>query len=163
MARRMRITGHWSPVIGHDPRTSLPAAAGHESRVTNHENRGFTLIEMMIVIAIILILATLGAAKYNNTIIRAREAVLTQDLLDMRKAIQDYTQDKGCSPNSLDDLVTTGYLREIPADPFTKQKDWVTSNIDLLVDPDQTCTGISDVNSASNGISPFTNTAYSSW
>jgi len=125
--------------------------------------RGFTLLEIMIVISIILILATIGAARYHNTVIRAREAVLAQDLKDMRKAIQDYTFDKECGPNSLDDLVSSGYLRQIPADPFTHSPDWVTSNSDLLSDPDQTCTGISDVNSSSNSISPFTNTPYSSW
>jgi general secretion pathway protein G len=125
--------------------------------------RGFTLIEIMIVITIILILAAMGAARYHNTVTHAKEAVLAQDLKDMRKAIQDYTYDKGCSPSSLDDLVTGGYMREIPTDPFTQGKDWVTSNSDILSDPDQTCTGISDVNSSSNGVSPFTNTPYSSW
>jgi general secretion pathway protein G len=125
--------------------------------------RGFTLLEIMVVLAIILILAAVGAARYHNTVTHAREAVLAQDLKDMRKAIQDYTYDKGCSPSSLDDLVTAGYLREIPTDPFTQGKDWITSNSDILSDPDQTCTGISDVNSNSNSVSPFTNTPYSSW
>jgi general secretion pathway protein G len=142
--------------------TDTPVCAFPRRRIAAAQF-GFTLLEIMIVISIILILATLGAARYHNTVIRAREAVLAQDLKDMRKAIWDYTQDKGCSPTSLDDLVSAGYLREIPVDPFTKQKDWVTSNSDLLVDPDQTCTGISDVNSSSNNVSPFENTPYSTW
>jgi general secretion pathway protein G len=138
----------------------------HDSRCLSRSapQRGFTLIEMMVVITIILILATVGAARYQNTVTHAREAVMAQDLVDMRKAIQSYTEDKACPPASLDDLVSAGYLREIPIDPFTKSRDWVTSSSDLLGDPDQTCTGgISEVNSSSNSTSPFTNTPYSSW
>lgn len=128
-----------------------------------HTSRGFTLLELMIVMAIILILATLGAGRYEQSIIRSHEAALKQDLFVMRNAIQQYTLDKEAGPNSLDDLVTSGYLREIPRDPISKQKDWMTSSDDLLASPDQTAPGITDVHSSSDAISPFENTAYSSW
>ena len=124
---------------------------------------GFTLLELMIVMAIILILATLGAGRYEQSTIRAHEAALKQDLFVMRNAIQQYTLDKEAGPNSLDDLVSSGYLREIPRDPITRQKDWMTSSEDLLASPDQTAPGITDVHSSSDAISPFENTAYSSW
>jgi general secretion pathway protein G len=124
---------------------------------------GFTLLELMIVMAIILILATLSAGRYEQATIRAHEAALKQDLFVMRNAIQQYTLDKEAGPTSLDDLVSASYLRDIPIDPVTRQKDWVTSSDDLLASPDQTTTGITDVHSPSDQISPFENTPYSSW
>ena len=125
--------------------------------------RGFTLLELMIVMAIILILATLSAGRYEQATIRAHEAALKQDLFVMRSAIQQYTLDKEAGPNSLDDLVSSGYLREIPRDPMTRQREWATSSEDILSSPDQTSVGITDVHSTSDEISPFENTPYSSW
>ena len=84
--------------------------------------RGFTLLELMVVIAIIIILATLGAGRYERSVIRAREATLHQDLFVMRQSIQNYTSDKEAGPSSLDDLVSSGYLREVPLDPMTRAK-----------------------------------------
>ena len=127
------------------------------------DSRGFTLLELMIVMAIILILATIGAGRFEQSIIRSHEAALKQDLFVMRNAIQQYTLDKEAGPNSLDDLVSSGYLREIPRDPITKQKDWATSSDDLLASPDQTTVGITDVHSTSSDVSPFESTPYSSW
>ncbi len=124
---------------------------------------GFTLLELMIVMAIILILATLGAGRYEQSIVRAHEAALKHDLFVMRNAIQQYTLDKEAAPTSLDDLVSSGYLREIPRDPITRQKDWNTSSDDLLASPDQLTTGITDVHSSSDTLSPFENTPYSTW
>lgn len=124
---------------------------------------GFTLLELMIVMTIILILATLSAGRYEQATVRAHEAALKQDLFVMRNAIQQYTLDKEAGPTSLDDLVSAAYLRDIPTDPVTRQKDWVTSSDDLLASPDQTTTGITDVHSPSDRISPFENTPYSSW
>jgi general secretion pathway protein G len=125
--------------------------------------RGFTLLELMVVIAIIIVLATLGAGRYEQTVIRAREATLHQDLFVMRQAIQNYTSDKEAGPTSLDDLVSSGYLHSIPLDPITRQKNWVTESTDLLVSAQQTAVGITDVHSASGTISPFENTPYSEW
>ena len=125
--------------------------------------RGFTLLELTVVIAIIIILATLGAGRYERSVIRAREATLHQDLFVMRQAIQNYTGDKEAGPSSLDDLVSSGYLREVPLDPMTREKDWVTESDDLLATPQETTIGITDVHSASGTVSPFENTTYSSW
>ena len=139
----------------------MPHRAKYGARI--RAVRGFTLLEMLIVITIILILATLGAGRYEQSTVRAHEAALKQDLFVMRNAIQQYTLDKEAGPNSLDDLVTSGYLREVPRDPMTKQKDWATSSDDVLASPDQTATGITDVHSTSDAISPFESTPYSSW
>lgn len=125
--------------------------------------RGFTLLELMIVMTIIMILATIGAGRYERSADRAREAALHSDLFTMRKAINDYTLDKEAGPESLDDLVTAGYLREIPIDRMTGAKDWTTETDELMLSPEQTSSGISDVHSASEKVSPFDGTAYSSW
>jgi general secretion pathway protein G len=125
--------------------------------------RGFTLIELMIVMAIIIVLATMASVHYRNAVLRSREAVLKTDLKVMNDAINYYTRDKEAAPQSLDDLVSGQYLGAIPEDPMTKAKDWVPVNCDTLLDPDQTITGICSVHSASDGVSPFENTPYSSW
>jgi general secretion pathway protein G len=141
-------------------------------RMKNTKNRlgpagtaqgGFTLIELMVVITIILILASIAAGQYQKTVLRAKETKLKSELAVMRKAIQDYTTDKECGPSSLDDLVTNNYLRIIPADPITNASDWVTKSDDVGYSPEQTCYGVTDVNSGSDQVSPFENTAYSSW
>lgn len=126
-------------------------------------SRGFTLLELMIVMAIILILATIGAGRYENSVTRAREARLRSDLLTIRKEINNYTLDKEAGPQSLDDLVSAGYLREIPIDAMTGTKDWTTETEELILSPEQTSSGISDVHSASDRVSPFDGTSYSSW
>ncbi len=125
--------------------------------------RGFTLLELMVVMTIIIVLATIAAGQYQRSVIRAHETALKSDLNVMRKAINDYTLDKECGPSSLDDLVSQGYIGAIPEDPTTHQKDWVTKEDDISISPEQTCNGISDVHSSSDAISPFESTAYSSW
>jgi len=118
----------------------------------------------MIVITIIMILLALGAGRYQQSVVRAKEAALHQDLTVMRKAIDQYTLDKLAAPQSLEDLVGAGYLREIPVDPITGKKDWqVEFESDVLFSPEQTSTGIVNVRSASDRISPFEGTAYNSW
>src|SRR5579871_516143 len=86
--------------------------------------KGFTLIELMIVIAIITILLGIAAPMYQKSILHSRESVLKQDLQAMRQSIDNFTLDKEAAPQSLDDLVQAGYLRQIPVDPMTQQKDW---------------------------------------
>jgi len=132
-------------------------------RTKRDAQRGFTLLELMAVITIILVLATIGAGRFDLAVIRAHEAALSQDLSVMNEAIQQYTRDKDAAPTSLDDLVQSQYIGKIPNDPMTGAPDWTAENCDLLLSADQTMTGICSVHSSSDKISPFTQTAYSSW
>ena len=124
--------------------------------------RGFTLIELMIVISIILILVGIAAGMYQQSIRRAREAVLKQDLQTMRTAIDNYTMDKLQAPQSLQDLADAHYLRELPIDPFTQQRDWVAHFGDTLISPEQTGTGVDDVHSNSDQTGSD-GTPYNTW
>lgn len=133
-----------------------------DRRWTRTRQRGFTLLELMIVVAILLVLLALGATRYNLAVVRAREAALSQDLDEMNKAIQDYTTDKEAAPSSLDDLVPQ-YLGRIPNDPISGTNDWITENCDDLLSADQVGTGICSVHSGSNDVSPITGVPYSSW
>ncbi|MBD0326114.1 MAG: prepilin-type N-terminal cleavage/methylation domain-containing protein [Pyrinomonadaceae bacterium] len=85
---------------------------------------GFTLLELMIVISIVVILASVALPQYQKATRHARETVLRDDLFQMRKLIDQYAADKGKLPQSLDELVTAGYLREIPEDPITGERNW---------------------------------------
>jgi general secretion pathway protein G len=125
--------------------------------------RGFTLIELMIVISIIMILMSVAAPMYSQSIRRAKEAVLRQDLYTLRLAIDQYTQDKLRGPQSLDDLVSAGYLRSIPNDPMTGTSEtWQVTMEDTLLSIDQTDPGITDVHSGSSETSTD-GTLYSEW
>lgn len=128
----------------------------------NAKNSGFTLLELLIVIAIILILVGMAANRYDRAVQRSRETVLKQDLLEMRKAIDNYTMDKQAAPQSLDDLVPQ-YLRAIVPDPITNAKDWSPVVEQVVLTPDQPSSGITDVHSASDKVSPFEGTAYNTW
>jgi general secretion pathway protein G len=124
--------------------------------------RGFTLLEMMIVISIIIILMAIAIPNYNRTVIQSRESVLRSNLSTLRSVISQYTLDKQKAPQSLDDLVTAGYLRQIPVDPMTKETNWEVVQEDVMMAVDQQEPGITDVHSASNGTSTD-GTAYSTW
>lgn len=124
---------------------------------------GFTLLELMIVITIILILAGIAAGRYEKSVLRAKEATLKQDLFVMRQAIQQYTLDKQAAPTSLDDLVQAQYISGIPTDPITRKKDWHLDFEQVLLSPEQTTSGLTDVHSSSDAISPFENTPYNTW
>ena len=121
-------------------------------RLAKRKSGGFTLIELMIVISIILILVSIAAPIYAKSIQRAKEAVLRQDLFAMRSTIDQYSLDKEKAPQSLQDLVTAGYLKEIPVDPFTNSRDsWQVDQEDVLQSVDQDEPGISNVHSGASG------------
>jgi general secretion pathway protein G len=120
-------------------------------RSTGKQDAGFTLMELMIVMAIISVLATLAIPSFVGAIKSAREAVLKEDLHVMRAAIDSYTMDKQKAPQSLDDLIQNGYLRNIPEDPMTHSREtWVTDTSDSLHSVDQTDPGIDDIHSGSD-------------
>lgn len=132
-------------------------------RKTGGKFAGFTLIELIIVIAIISILASIAAANYQHSVWRAREAVLRNDLFTLRSSIDQYTLDKQKAPQSLQDLATAGYIKSIPKDPVTNSTDtWVTEEEDSLMAIDQTAPGIVDVHSGSSAVSTEGN-PYNTW
>jgi general secretion pathway protein G len=124
--------------------------------------RGFTILELMVVISVILILISVAAPRYAQSILRAREAVLRNNLLTLRSSITQYTMDKQKAPQSLEELVTAGYLREIPQDPMTNSREWEVIMEDAYLSVDQTQPGIWDVKSTAPGVSTE-GTAYNSW
>ncbi len=124
--------------------------------------RGFTLLELMMVIFIIMILASVAMPVYNQAVVQARESVLRSNLATLRSVISQYTLDKQKAPQSLDDLVTAGYLRQIPLDPMTRQPNWEVVQEDVLMAVDQQEPGITDVHSASSQTASD-GTAYNTW
>lgn len=125
--------------------------------------QGFTLLELMIVMIIIGVLSAIAVPAYLQSVRKAKEAVLREDLQTMRKAIDSYTVDKEKAPQSLSDLVDAGYLKSMPIDPMTHSSDsWVPAQSDNLSTTDQTDGGIDDVHSGSQETSTE-GTAYSTW
>src|ERR1019366_7604232 len=108
-------------------------------RLKTGRSFGFTLLEMMIVISIILILMSVALPLYNQSVVRSREAVLRNDLFELRKLISQYTLDKQKAPQSLDDLVQGGYIKFVPKDPMTNEANWEVVQEDVLLSVDQRC------------------------
>ena len=124
---------------------------------------GFTLVELLIVISLISILAAMGLVQYRNSVTSAREATLKTNLFRMRDAIDQYYADKGKYPSALDSLVSDGYLRRIPEDPFTKSADsWTT--VPAEPDPNNPSAepGVYDVKSGAQGTA-LDGSSYSDW
>jgi general secretion pathway protein G len=129
----------------------------------NPASSGFTLLELMIVMVVIGLLAAIAIPAYTTNIRHAKEAVLKEDLHVLRQSIDSYTVDKQKAPQSLDDLVQSGYVKTMPIDPFTHRSDtWMTVQADTLMSLDQTEAGIDDVHSGSQETA-IDGTSYSSW
>ena len=130
---------------------------------TGKRLRGMTLVELMIVLTIIITVVSVAVPLYQKAIIRSKEAVLKQNLFTLRTLIDEYTFDKEKAPQALQDLVTEGYLRELPLDPFTKKRDsWKTDMEDAMRSVDQREPGIIDVHSGAEGTS-LDGSKYSEW
>ncbi len=128
-----------------------------------HREGGFTLIELLVVVSIIVILATVGMTQYRQSVIYSREGVLKEDLFRLRDAIDQYYADKGQYPSTLDALVSDGYIRKIPDDPFTKNNSsWQT--VPAEPDPNNPTAeaGVYDVKSGSDATA-IDGTKYAEW
>ncbi len=134
---------------------------GH--RIRSGRRLGFTLIELMIAMAVISILVSAAVPMYNKALIRSKETILRQNLFTMRTVIDEFTYDKGKAPQTLEDLVTAGYLRKIPIDPMTgNERSWQIVMEDASNTVNQSEPGIFDVRSGSDKTS-LEGTAYSEW
>ena len=129
---------------------------------TPARERGYTLIELIIVMAIISILMAIAIPQYQKSLRRTKETMLHSHLQTLRTVIDEYTFDKKKAPQMLQDLVTEGYLRAVPLDPITGNDEWRTIQEDSLTAVDQTDPGIYDVRSLSDQIS-LEGTPYSEW
>ena len=124
---------------------------------------GFTLVELLIVISLISILAAMGIVQYRNSVISARESVLRTDLFRMRDAIDQYYADKQKYPSTLDALVSEGYMRTLPKDPFTNSSDsWVTEPAEPDPSNPGADPGVYNGKSAATGTA-LDGTSYSEW
>lgn len=144
--------------------TTPGAAEGSRPR----SSRGFTLIELMVVVAILGILVSMAVPTYRSIVQRARETVLRQNLFTLRDVIDQYYADKGKYPDALEDLVSSGYLRHIPVDPMTEKPDWNTisysGNEEGQIEPTEgeSTGGIFDVKSTSEELARD-GTKYCDW
>jgi len=149
------------PAIARAARFNYPT-----TRLLNYSiksDRGFTMIELLVVVSLIVILATMGMTQYRASVVHAREATLKEDLFRMRDAIDQYYADKGQWPSTLDSLVSDGYMRKVPDDPFTKNNSsWVT--VPSEPDPNNPTAepGVYDVKSGSE-MTALDGTRYAEW
>ena len=122
------------------------------SSIVHRRSAGFTLIELLVVVTLIVVLAAIGMSTYSTSVTRAKEAVLREDLFRLKDAIDQYNADKGTYPPDLSALVTDGYMRQIPKDPFTESPDtWQL----VMSEPDpanpNAAPGVYDVKSGAPG------------
>lgn len=143
-------------------RRCLQRASSQHRRKSARCVCGFTLIEMVVVVSIITILLALAIPIFSQSIQRARERALRDDLSILNKAILQYTLDKQKAPQALDDLKTAGYLERIPIDPITREENWEVEQDDVIISFNQLEPGITGVHSASNAIGS-NGQAYSTW
>ncbi|MBI4908881.1 MAG: prepilin-type N-terminal cleavage/methylation domain-containing protein [Acidobacteria bacterium] len=133
------------------------------ARLTRNGRLGFSLVELMIVMAVLGILLSVAVPQYNKALIRSKETILKQNLFTMRTTIDEYTYDKGKAPQSLEDLVTAGYLRKLPYDPMTNSdRAWKVIMEDASNAVNQSEPGIFDVRSTSDKTS-LEGTPYAEW
>ena len=125
--------------------------AGYRGGALGSEHRalGWTMLELMIVISVMMILMAVAVPLYRQHVVQAREAVLKQNLFQLDSLINQYKLDKGESPQSLDDLVTAGYLSRLPVDPMTGKADWTTDPDEPQDSPDPQQPGIKAAHSTS--------------
>ncbi len=122
------------------------------------------MIELMIVMAIVVILISIAVPLYQKALLRSKETILKNNLFTIRMVIDEYTYDKQKAPQSLQDLVSEGYLLKVPVDPITNSSTtWKIVMEDAMTSVDQTEPGIYDVRSGSDRTSPLDGTAYSDW
>lgn len=132
-------------------------------RLNDQMSAGFTLIELLVVVTLIVILATMGMTQYRSSVVQTREAVLKEDLFRMRDAIDQYYADKGQYPSTIEALVSDGYLRKLPEDPFTKSNSsW--QSLPSEPDPNNPTAepGVYDVKSGSDQTA-LDGTKYADW
>lgn len=132
-------------------------------RIPSGKRRGFSLVELMIVLTIISIIVSIAVPLYQKSIVRAKESVLRNNLFTLRTVIDEYTYDKAKAPQALQDLVTGGYLRQVPIDPMTNSSDtWRLVIEDMMTATNQSEPGVFDVKSGSDR-KALDGTSYSEW
>ena len=133
---------------------SLNIETQNKSQIANRKSqieRGFTLLELMITMFIIIILLSVALPTYQKSVQQARETVLKENLFQIRRAIDQYTADKGKLPQSLDDLVTSEYLREKPMDPVTEKSEWTEITGEDTNSTEEGAQGLKNVKSTAEG------------
>ena len=144
-------------------RNTRIGSRGPASPERRRRQGGFTLVELLIVISLISILAAMGLVQYRNSVTAAREATLKTNLFRMRDAIDQYYADKGKYPSSLDSLVSDGYMRKIPVDPFTQSADtWVTEPAEPDPNNPSAEPGVYNIKSGAQGTA-LDGSSYSEW